>query len=239
MFHPSISLIRNKLLRALSPEDLHLLHPHLDPVSLQVRDVLVEPNEPIEHVYFLEQGIASIVAISPGDQRIEVGHVGREGLTGTTVLLHVDRSPQLTFVQVAGSALRMKSSDLLEAIGASTTLNAQLLRYLHTVTVQSNYTALANGRFNIGQRLARWLLMCRDRVDSDDIPLTHEFLSLMLGVRRPGVTEHLQLLEGEHIIKSTRGQVVLLDRARLEEKAADCYGVPEAEYARLFPSQAS
>jgi CRP-like cAMP-binding protein len=206
----------------------------LEPVSLHVRDVLVEPNEPIEHVYFIEQGIASIVAISAGNQRIEIGIVGREGMVGTSILLATDRSPHLTFVQVAGSALRIKSDVLLELLGTSGTATTLLRRYMHILGIHMAYTILSNGRFTLEQRLARWLLMCRDRLDSDDIPLTHEFLSLMLGVRRPGVTEQLQVLEGERIIKSIRGHVILLDRHRLEQIAADIYGVPEQEYARLI-----
>jgi CRP-like cAMP-binding protein len=128
----------------------------------------------------------------------------------------------------------MKSAALQEAMDDSPTLRKLLLRYLHTTTVQTAHTALANGRFTIAQRLARWLLMSRDRVDSDNILLTHEYLFLMLGVRRPGVTEELHKLEGERIIKGARGFVTLLDRPAPEEKANGCYGLPEREYARLM-----
>jgi len=228
------SHVRNRVLNSLCPEDYDLLHSSLEPVSLLVKDELVRPNAPIEYVHFMEQGIASVVAISPSNERIEIGNIGREGMSGTAILLGMDRSPHQTFIQVAGSALRMKSSALQEATETSSSLRKVLLRYMHTVTVQTSYTALANGRFTVAQRLARWLLMSRDRLDTDDIPLTHEFLALMLGVRRPSVTYALQLLEGEHIIKSIRGHVMLLDRSRLEERAAQSYGVPEAEYARAM-----
>jgi CRP-like cAMP-binding protein len=230
------SSVRNVLLSALSPDDFALLQQHLKPVTLEVREVLVEPNVPIEHVHFMEAGIASVVAISPGGQRIEIGNIGREGMAGTAVILGVDRAPILTFIQVAGPALRMPASALQQAMEASASLRGLLSRYVHTVTVQTAYTALANGRYTINERLARWLLMSHDRVRSDELPLTHEFLALMLGVRRAGVTDHLHILEGMRIIKSTRGHIRILDRPRLEELAGDSYGLPEAEYARLIES---
>lgn len=237
MLHSLRSHVRNRLLIGLQAEDYDLLHPSLEPVSLHVKDELVRSNASIEHVYFLEQGIVSLIAISPSNERIEVGTIGREGMAGIAILHGSDRSPDQTVVQVAGSALRMPSTALRDAMEASSSLRNRLLRYMHTVAVQMAHTALANGRFTIAQRLARWLLMAHDRLDSDDIPLTHELLSLMLGIRRPGVTEALHLLEGEHLIKSKRGCVTLVDRLRLEDKAADSYGVPEAEYARVMNVQ--
>ena len=231
---PTQKYFRNRLLGAMSVQDFMLLQPHLELVSLHVQQVLVEPSKPIEHVYFLEHGIASVVAISPEGERIEVGNVGREGLVGAAVLNHVTHSPLMTFIQVAGPASRMKADDLLAASESSPTLRRLLMRYAESTVIQMAHTALANGRHTLTQRLARWLLMSQDRLERDEIPLTHEFLSLMLGVRRPGVTEALHLLEGEHIVKAVRGSITILDRAKLEAVASDSYGTPEAEYARLI-----
>jgi CRP-like cAMP-binding protein len=234
MSHPLSSIIRNHLLRALSSDDLSLLQPFLEPVTLNLRDVLVEPNTPIEHVHFVEQGICSVIAISQGNKRIEVSNVGREGMAGVPVIHDLDRSLHQTFVQVAGSALRMRAEDLREAMKASPSLRTLLGHYAHTVWVQTAHTALAHGRFNVNERLARWILMSHDRLDGDDVPLTHEFLALMLGVRRAGVTVALHVLEGEHMIKSTRGRIRVVDRAKLEAVAQDIYGLPEAEYERVI-----
>jgi CRP-like cAMP-binding protein len=238
MYHSSLStLSRNGLLRTLSREDLELLHPLLEPVSLSVGDVLVEPNEPIAFVHFMEQGIASVVAFSQAKKRIEVATLGREGLAGVSIVLDIDRSPHLTFIQVTGSALRMRAGDLRAVMGVRASLRNLLLHYAHALSIQTAHTALANGRFTITERLARWILMSHDRLDSNDVPLTHNLLALMLGVRRPGVTMALHILEGKHMIRSTRGHVTLLDRVKLERLAGDSYGVPEAEYRRVIGSE--
>jgi CRP-like cAMP-binding protein len=234
MSHPLSSIIRNRLLRALSSDDLSLLQPFLEPVALHVGDALVEPNKPIGHVDFIEQGIVSVVAISQGDKRIEIATLGREGMTGLPLIHDLDRSPHLTFIQVEGSALRIGAEDLQAAMAASPSLRTLLMRYAHTVWIQTAQTALANGRYTVNERLARWILMSHDRLDGDDVPLTHEFLALMLGVRRAGVTVSLHFLEGEHMIKSTRGHIRVIDRAKLEAAAKDSYGLPEAEYERVI-----
>jgi CRP-like cAMP-binding protein len=117
---------------------------------------------------------------------------------------------------------------------ASPSLKALLLRWVQVLMIQTAQSALANGRYTIQERLARWLLMCHDRLDGDDLPLTHEFLSLMLGVRRSGVTEALHVLEGVKIVRTSRGRIHILDREKLEEIAGDCYGLSEAEYAKLI-----
>ncbi len=230
----SQSAVRNLLLKTMSREDYAHLKPDLEPVNLKVRDVLVEANAPIPHVYFMETGLASVVAISLDNERIEVGHIGREGMTGEAIPLGVTSSPNQTFIQVAGSGLRIEAGNLTAALDVSPSLKALLLRWVQASMIQTAQTALANGRFTIQERLARWLLMCHDRMDGDDLPLTHEFLSLMLGVRRSGVTEALHVLEGVQIVKVGRGRIHLLDRERLQEIAGGCYGLPEAEYVKLI-----
>jgi CRP-like cAMP-binding protein len=230
----SKSAVRNLLLRAMSPDDFARLKLHLEPVTLSLKQVLVEANQPIEHVYFIEEGLASVVAISPDNERLEVGHIGREGMTGEPVILSVNQTPLQTFIQVAGSGLRMRAEDLAAAMESSPSLKALLLRWVQALMIQTAQSTLANGRYTIQERLARWLLMCHDRLDRDDLPLTHEFLSLMLGVRRSGVTEALHVLEGIQVVKTGRGRIHLLDRERLEDIAGGCYGLSETEYTKLI-----
>jgi CRP-like cAMP-binding protein len=231
---PTQVSVPNRLLATLSPADFSRLKLQLEPVPLPVRACLVEANTPIEHAYFLEQGIASNVAATPQGRRIEVAIIGREGLIGLPVLLGADRTPHECFIQTPGEGLRIRADDLRRAMAASASLHQHLLRFVQAFMIQIGQTALSNGCHNIEQRLARWLLMCHDRVDGDDLSTTHEFLSLMLGVRRAGVTETLKVLEDRGLISTKRGQVTVVDRAKLEAVAGDSYGVPEAEYARLF-----
>jgi CRP-like cAMP-binding protein len=228
------SSVRNRLLAGLSREDFHLLQPHLEPVTLDRGDVLVTPDEPIEHVTFIEAGVTSVVANTEGGRRIEIGLTGWDGLAGTPVLLGVDRTPHETFMQVAGSGLRIGADVLKQALQHSPSLHDLLLRYVQVFTIQTSHTALSNGSHKIEERLARWLLMCHDRLDGDDLPLTHEFIAIMLAVRRAGVTEALNILEERGVIRARRGNIVVLDRAGLEAAAGDSYGVPEAEYRRLI-----
>jgi CRP-like cAMP-binding protein len=228
MAAPAEVAIRNRLLATLSPADFRLLQPQLEPVPLPVRTCLSEPNMPIEHVYFLEEGIASVVATTPQDRRIEVGIIGREGLTGLPVLLGADRAPRECFIQTSGEGLRIPADDLRRAIAASASLHQHLLRFVHAFMIQMGQTALANGSRLLEERLARRLLMCHDRLDGDDLPTTHEVLSTMLAVRRAGVTEALQVLEDGGIISTRRGQITVLDRAQLEGVAGDSYSVLEA-----------
>ena len=164
--------------------------------------------------------------------------VGSEGLAGAApIVLGVDRSPYGCFIQMAGKGLRLSTHDLREAVRQSPSLQRLLLRYVQSLLTQTAQTAFANAHYTVEKRLARWLLMCRDRADSDSMELTHEFLSMMLGVRRPGVTVALQTLEGNGLIGSTRGRVLIRDRKGLEALAKDSYGVAEAEYAKLIEGE--
>jgi len=155
-------------------------------------------------------------------------------MTGLPVVHGTDSSPCEVFIQVEGDGHCIAAQKLRDAIDQSITLLRCLLRYAHAFSIQANYTALANARGCIGERLARWLLMARDRLDSDEMILTHEFLALMLGVRRAGVSEALQAFEQRGLVKTGRGSVTIMDRDGLEECANGFYGTPEAEYERLF-----
>ena len=225
---------QNRLLLALSLQDFGLLQPQLERVPLPVGTCLVKPNTPIEYVYFLEEGIASVVAATPQGRRIEAGIIGREGLLGIPVLLGTDRTPHECFIQTPGAGLRIRTDDLRRATAGGASLQQLLLRFVQAFMIQMGQTALANGSHTLEQRLARWLLMCHNRVDGDEVFTTHEFLSLMLGVRRAGVTDALKILEDRGLISTKRGRVTVLDRMGLDGVAGDSYGVPEAEYSRLI-----
>ncbi|KQT52339.1 CarD family transcriptional regulator [Aureimonas sp. Leaf454] len=229
------STVRNVLLSTLSQTRLERLSPHLEPVELKVKDTLVEPDVPTGYVHFLESGLASMVAVShDGTRQIEVGHIGWEGMVGLHVLHGSDRTPNRTFVQVAGSALRIPTPLFLKAMEDDWSMLASFLRFAHAYEIQLAQTALANGQYTINARLARWLLMYHDRVDGDEFPLTHEFLSLMLGVRRSGVTDQIHVLEGMGAVRASRASITVRDRTLLEEVAGGCYGLPEREYERLI-----
>jgi CRP-like cAMP-binding protein len=223
---------RNRLLAVLSPADRDLLKPSLEVIELDARQVLEAPSDPVRHVYFVESGLVSVVGTTEPDHRIEVGMVGYEGMTGLCIVLGDDRSANETVVQSSGSALRVSTEALRELMKVSRSLTTTLLRYVNVFMVQGSQTALANGRGRLDERLARWLLMWDDRVQPHTVAVTHQFLALLLGVRRTGVTDTLHALESKGLIRSTRGDVRILDRAGLELAASGFYGIPEAEYSR-------
>jgi CRP-like cAMP-binding protein len=227
---------RNAVLNALSPPDFALLAPHLQSVPLPFRHRMQSANRRIKTVYFIESGLGSVVATGGGQHRqAEVAVIGREGMTGIPVVLGTERSPCEIFMQVEGSGRSIGADQLSEAMDQSGTMARCFLRYAHIYAVQASYTALANAKGKIEERLARWLLMAQDRIGSDVLELTHEFLALMLGVRRAGVTVALQHFEASSI-KTARGAVTIVDRESLEECANGLYGQPEAEFERLFPN---
>jgi CRP-like cAMP-binding protein len=213
----------NQILSSLSPEDKSLLGPGLQQVDLPLRKQLEGRNKRIGYVYFIAHGIASVVANGSGRGGIEIGIIGREGVTGLAVLMGADRSPYETYMQVAGAGRRISVAALRDAISRSTTLHRTLLRHGYAFTVQTGHTALANGRYKLEERLARWLLMAHDRVDGDELPLTHEFLALMLGVRRAGVSVALNSLQNAGVIRAHRGGILIVDRPGLEEFSNGAY----------------
>jgi len=225
---------RNQILSALSTSDLDLLEPHLASIAMKVRHVCEEPNKSIKHVYFMEEGITSVVAIGKKGKKIEVGIIGPEGVTGFPVIMGNHRSPNSTFVQIAGSAQRITVPNLREAMDKSESLRRSLLKFAQSFMIQTAHTAVANGSATLAERLARWLLMAHDRVEGDDLPLTHDFLSIMLGVRRAGVTTALHDLESRALIRSKRGLITIIDREGIEEIAGGFYGTPESELQRLM-----
>ncbi len=206
----------------------------LEAVDLPLRRRLETRNRRIEHVYFPDSGFASVVANGAGDRQIEVGLIGREGMTGMAIMMGTDRSPNETYIQHAGRGRRIKVGGFVRAIGQSLTLHRSFLLFAHSLVIQTSHTAMANGRSRIEVRAARWLLMAHDRVDGDALSLTHEFLALMLGTQRPGVTIALNYLEKQGFIRARRGVVTIIDRKALEKSSNGTYGGPEAELQRLF-----
>lgn len=224
----------NYLLAGLSPADFGILAPHLEPETTSRGEVWAAPNVRPGKIMFPVSSIASVVAMTSDERRIEVGLFGRDGLSAPHLLLGVDTSPHQTFAQVAGKGFSLPTDALLEAVEASSTLKAHLIKYVQTFTTQVAHTALSNGSYKIEERLARWLLMCHDRRDDDDVPLIHEFLALMLGVRRAGVTLAVHVIEGLGAVRAERGLIRIVNRAKLEEIAGSSYGAPEGEYEKIL-----
>jgi len=224
---------KNHLLSRLSPTDIGLLAPHLERHAMNHRFQYEHSRKAIEHIYFPESGLSSVVVVGRGDTQIEAGLFGREGMSGIAVIMGSDRSVHTTFVQVAGEGFRITSNEMRHAMEKSTSLRDLLVHYAHAFLVQVSYTALANARATIEERLARWVLMAHDRLLGEDLALTHEFLALVLGVRRAGVTQALQHFEIRGLVSRKRGSIAVINRPQLEKVARAIYGVPEAEYMRL------
>ncbi len=224
----------NKLLASLANDDFDLLEPHLESVTLGLRKSLERPNKRIEAAYFPEAGFASVVAVQSKGKEVEVGLIGREGMTGLPIVFGNHRSPHATYIQAPGTGQCISATELRKATQTSLSLRDSLLKFVQAFGVQTTHTAVSNAQSRLDVRLARWLLMAHDRIGEDTLTLTHEFLSLMLGVRRAGVTEALHTLREQGLISYGRGLITVQDRKGMERKAGEAYGTPEAEYRRLI-----
>ena len=224
----------NRLLASLSTDDFGLLEPQLESVTLGLRKYLERPNRRIDAAYFPEAGFASVVAVQSNGKQVEVGLIGSEGMTGLPIVLGNHRSPHATYVQAPGKGKCIPAAGLRQAMQASLSLRDSLLKFVQAFGVQTTHTAVCNAQSRLDVRLARWLLMAHDRIGENTLPLTHEFLSFMLGVRRAGVTEAVHALRKQGLISYERGRIAVKDRKGLEHKAGEAYGVPEAEYRRLI-----
>jgi CRP-like cAMP-binding protein len=236
MERPLRSGLRNRLLGALSDNDFALIQPHLEPLRLEFRKHLQSSNRTVKAIYFPDTGLASVVAVGGEGKQTEVGVIGNEGMTGLPVVLGADRSPCEVFMQVEGDGHSITAANLDLLISDSPTIFRMMLLFAHVFLVQASYTALANAKGSLEARLARWLLMAQDRLGANELLLSHEFLALMLGVRREGVTIAVQHFETQGLISSAKGSITIEDRDGLQEEANGLYGVPEAEYERLFPA---
>lgn len=226
--------MKNNILALLPSAELTALLPSLSVAVLEQGAEIQRQHEPVEQVCFPTTCVGSIIAISPKGQQIEAGLVGLDGFTAFGLVADDHESPYQVVAQVGGECLTMPSSAFVKALDEFPNLRRLAVRFVRTLNIQVGYTALANGRFAVPQRLARWLLMLHDRTAGDSIAITHEYLAVTLGVRRAGVTNALHLLEGDGFIRSLRGRVLIRDRKRLLDFADDAYGFPEAEYSRLM-----
>jgi CRP-like cAMP-binding protein len=219
----------------MAAADRDRLAPMVEAVDLPCGMRLMTPGEPIRHVHFIEAGLGSDLAMAGEDERpVECGLVGRDGLIGMPALLRRDRAVHTAEMQVGGHGLRLAREDLWELMDASAGLRNHLLPFVHLFAMQTAQSAACNARHGLTERLARWLLMAHDRLSGNDVPLTHDYLALMLGVRRAGVTQALHVLEGERLIASVRGIVTITDRDGLEAASCPCYGIVRRELELVF-----
>jgi CRP-like cAMP-binding protein len=224
---------RNRLLAALPREALEQILPSLTHVALPTGMVIYEPNVRITDVYFVVSGIISMVS-EMREGTVEVGTVGREGMTGLPIVLAADTMPSRAFVQVPGDALRMTASDLTRVMEESPTLRRLIHRYVLALFDQTAQHAACNRLHGLEERCARWLLMTHDRVDGDVLMLKQQFLAEMLGVHRPAVTLAAGALQKAGIIRYSRGKVTVLDRAALENASCECYAIVSRRIEELL-----
>jgi CRP-like cAMP-binding protein len=229
--NPPKERYRNRVLAALPKVEINRLKPHLSLVTLEQEETLLDGKA--GHAYFVEQGIASVVVTVNNGNTVEVGIIGIDGVVGLPILLGTGTAPGRTFVQIAGSAHRINAEILKEEFDRPGELRNYLQRYMQAFMVQTAQTAACNRLHNIEERLARWLLSCRDRTDTDQLHLTHDFLGQMLGAPRTTVTLAAGLLHRAGLIEYSRGVVTIRDRARLEETSCECYRVVRDEFQRL------
>jgi CRP-like cAMP-binding protein len=223
----------NHILNALTYSEYESLAPHLDPVNLSSGEVLCRPDQPVTHVYFPNRGTVSVVSTFEDGATVEVGMVGNEGMFGVCVFLGSISTPLLAQVQLPGDGLRVRADVLRREFRKCGLLQDLLLRYTQAFITQIAQTAACNRAHHVEGRLAKWLLMCADRAQSKELALTHEFISTMLGIRRPGVTEASGRFKEAGLIGYKRGNVTIVDRAGLEAASCECYAQMKKEFTRL------
>jgi len=217
--------VENKILNSIPEIEYNLLRPHLESVQLQHHQILHEAGEKIEFAYFLNEGLASLVVLTSDGHSVEVAIVGREGIVGTPLAVGIHRGPYRSIMQITGTGVRIKSEILEEKMREAPELRLMLNRYVLVQGLQIAQIAACNRLHEIEQRLARWLLMCQDRVDSESLPITHEFLAQMLGTGRPSVSLAAGILQKAGFIENLRGTVKILNRKQLECAACECYKI--------------
>lgn len=222
----------NRILSSLPAEDLERISPHLEKVDLYHGQILYHMGERIEYVYFPVNSMISLVSQMVNGGNVEVGVIGFEGMGGLPVVLGVRESPHQMMVQIHDGAMRMRVAELEREFKRGGALHDLLLRYTQSLMIMTSQAAACNAAHGLSERLARWLLMSHDRCVGDELPLTQDFISLMLGVRRAGVSETASILQNEGLIKYRRGHITILDREGLEDYACECYGIIKMEFDR-------
>jgi CRP-like cAMP-binding protein len=225
---------RNHLLDRLSPDDFNLLRPDLQEVRLDYLDPLYEAGRPINFVYFPMSGVASLAKTMENGAAAEVGTTGNEGFVGVPLLLESEYAPTSVHMQVPGHALRLPARSLQSAVDRSLSLRRSLRRFVFALYNQTSQLVACNRFHDVEQRCARWMLMAHDRMPHDDFLLTHEVLSMMLGVRRSSVTIAAGRLSEMGLIEYRRGHVTVTDRDGLEQRTCECYQSIRNEYERLL-----
>jgi CRP-like cAMP-binding protein len=228
------SSTNNRLLTGLPPDVLEQLLPKFSRVSLTSRQVLYGPEQRIEAVFFMETGMISMVAQLDEGQLAEVGIIGYEGMAGLPLILGVESTFNENFVQMPGTALRMEAGAFRREVASNDALKTRLLRYAEAQQAQISQTAACNGRHDLEQRLARWLLMAHDRMEGDELPLTQDFIAMMLGVHRPSITVTAGILQRAGLIRYANGHITILDRTSLEAASCECYQAVQNRFERLL-----
>jgi len=228
----------NRLLGLLLPRDYERLRPHLQRVPLENRQYLYRANKPIGFVYFIETGVGSLVNTTTNGQAAEVGTIGNEGVVGLPLLLGDDRAPTSVYVQVPGAGLRMKATLFNKELARSASMRTVMLHYAHAFFNQVAQSAACNQFHSIERRCCRWMLMTHDRMHSDEFLLTQEFLAMMLGVQRTGVSAAAGALQRAGLIRYKRGHVTIVDRRALIQRSCECYGISKREFDRLLGNRA-
>lgn len=217
--------VANKILLSISDADYRRVRPYLEFVDLPHHFSLHEPSEKLKFAYFLNRGVASIVVATKGGRDVEAGVVGREGAIGTELAVGLDRIPLREMIQIEGNGFRVSARELGIALANAPDLQMQLSRYAVLQGMQVAQTAACNRLHGVEQRLARWLLMAQDRLDDGVLPITHDFLAIMLGTDRPSVSLAAAALQENGAIQYNRGNVKILNRKKLESFACVCYRV--------------
>ena len=224
----------NRLLGLLAPRDYERLRPHLHRIPLEYRQSLYRAHKPIEFLYFIETGVGSLVNTMANGEASEVGTIGNEGVVGLPLLLGDDRAPTSVYVQVPGAGLKIKATAFNKELARSASMRTVMHHYAHAFFNQVAQSAACNQFHSIQQRCCRWMLMTHDRMQSDEFLLTQEFLAMMLGVQRTGVSAAAGGLKKAGLIRYSRGNVTILDRRGLERRSCECYGVSKKEFDRLL-----
>ena len=232
--HAKSSLKKNRLLGALPTEELERLQPHLETVTLEVKDFIYERDVPIEYVYFPIDCVTSTIATMKDGRSVEVVTIGNEGMDGLPVFLGAQTAPLASLCQVRGEAARMTADALRSEVRPSDRLHDFLRRFTEATLVFAAQSSACNRLHSVEKRCSRWILHTHDRVGRDDFYLTQEFLSQMLGVRRASVSEVASALQGEGLISYSRGRLRILDRSGLEAVTCECHSVITSEFDRLL-----